>query len=58
MLYRPHGNPGSLLDTTKNDGPLATNLQPGGRPKTTPAQALARMKNAPKKKKTPPKPTG
>lgn len=28
--YHPHGNPGSMLDTTPNEGTLVKDLKPGG----------------------------
>lgn len=52
--YAPHGNPGSMLDTTKRNPPEVTNLQPSARAKRNgppAAQALARLKGAKKKKR-------
>lgn len=48
--YAPHGDPGSMLDTTKPKGLEVKNLQPSGR-RLTATQALMRLKGAKRRKK-------
>lgn len=51
LSFPPHGNPGSMQDTTPRNGPDVRNLKPAARGRGRARAAMARLKGLKKRRR-------